>query len=83
MSSVGVFGNGSIWTIMKSSTKQYPTSLVVSPEMHHLKANTCPDYLRQLSIGLLTIVHMAGDEQFPYPKHLVGVFRGTAHVYPP
>ena len=38
VSFVGVVGEGGIWTMVESSTKQYPTSHIYSWEMHHLEA---------------------------------------------
>ena len=40
----------------------------MSPEMQHLKAVPCPDFLIQLSRGVLIIAHMAGAAPFPLPS---------------
>ena len=48
--------------------KQYPTILVLSPEIQHLKATPCPDSFSQLSSGVINISHMAGAALFPLPS---------------
>ena len=82
MSYVGLLGKGYILTIMESSTKQYPTSLVLLPEMQHFKADPCPDFIRQLRSIVLRITHMAEDAPFPCPRSWGCVLRGTSQVYP-
>ena len=59
---------------------QYPTILSVSPEMQHLNSDPCPDFLRQLSSGVLTMSHTARDAKFPYPGHWGGRFTVNSHV---
>ena len=61
-------GNGDTLNIVESLTKHYPTSLVVLPEMRHLKDDRCPGFLIQLSRGVLIIAHMAGAAPFPLPS---------------
>ena len=68
---------------MESSTEQYPTILVVSLEMQHLKAAPCPDFLRQCSNGVLTMDHMDVAVPFTCPRPWGGEFRGSDQVYPP
>ena len=50
---------------MESLTKQRPTNFVVFPDMQHLKAAPCTDFIRQLDRGVLTISHMVGAAPFP------------------
>ena len=80
---MGLFGNGSILTIVEASTKQYSTSLVVSPEVQHLKSYSCPAFLRQLSSRVLKMADMDGAVIFTCPRPWVGVFKGTSKVSPP
>ena len=72
---------------MESSTKQYSTSFVVYPEIDLLKAAPCPDFLRQLSRGMMKISHMDGAALFPWTRPCVcvggGGVSGTKQVYPP
>ena len=66
---MGGLGNGDTLNIVESLTKHYPTSLVVSPEMRHLKDDWCPGFLIQLSSRVITISHMDGDAPFPCTSH--------------
>ena len=65
---VGVFGNEVILTIVEASTNQYPTSLIVSPEIQNTKVDKCCYFLRQLSSGVLEISHMDGAPPFTCPR---------------
>ena len=58
---------------MDSSTEQYPTSLVVLPDIQHFKAAPCLTFIRKFSSGVLTMVHMVGAAYFPCPRPWVGV----------
>ena len=62
-----MLGNGDTCNIVESSTKQYPTSLVVSPQIQYLKPDPCTISLRQFIIGVLTIDQMAVSAPFPLP----------------
>ena len=71
MSGMGLSEKGGTLTIVESSTKHYPTNFVVSPEMEHLKAASCPDLIRQLIRGVLTMAHMDGADPLPLPRPFV------------
>ena len=62
---MGVLGEGYTCAIVGLLTKQYPVSLLVSPEMDHFKATPCPASLIQLSRGVLNMSHMVGAAPFP------------------
>ena len=61
---MGVLGFWVIWMILESPMKQYPTSMIDSSDMNHLKTALCPDSLVQLRSGLMKISQMAGESTF-------------------
>ena len=63
--SIGVLVEVLTCTIVVSSTSQYPTRLVLSPEMQNLKADQCLSSLLKSSIGVINISQMDGASQFP------------------
>ena len=50
---------------MESLKNHYPTSFVMYPEMERLKAAPCPEFLKQLIKGVLTMYHMDGAAPLP------------------
>ena len=68
---------------MELLTNQYPTILVLSPKMQHLKAAPCTAFLRYLRISVLKMALMEEAVPFPCPRNLGGEFRGTDHVSTP
>ena len=60
-----MLGVGGTWMVLESPMKQYPTSMIDSSDMNHLKTALCPDSLVQLRSGLMKISQMAGEATFP------------------
>ena len=77
-----VVGEGAIWMILESSTKQYPTSFRESWGVQHLKTAPCPASQRQSSRGVLKISHIAGASPFLCPRYCGEGLSGRVHLLP-
>ena len=62
---------------------QYPTILILSPEMHYLKMAPKPASLRQFRRGGVNMYQMNGAVPLPLPRPRGGWMEGTAHRPPP
>ena len=63
--------------MVESYMNHYPTGSIVSPERHHLKADMCPESLRQMRRGVLTVSQIEGDATLNCPSTCGEDFKGT------
>ena len=66
--------------IVGSSTKQYPTIFIVSPDRHRYNGAPCPASWSQLRSVMLDMAHISRAALFPCPSHFGVGLSGTAHL---